>query len=695
MAMTSAPRPAQRLHVHREHGVERPDPYFWLRERGSPEVLAHLQAENAWTEQRTAHLGQLEEALYQEMVGRIQEDDESAPVPHGPWEYFQRTFAGKSYPAYCRRRRDDPDGDVHTLLDVNELDEGHEFTDVRMVEISPDHRWLAYAIDHDGDEIYTIRFLDLQTGERLDDHVPAAAGALAWAADSRTVYWLELDDAHRTYRLHRKVVGELGSDELLFEENDERFSIWVETDRACATVVLHVASNVTTEVYLLDARNPDAALQIVEPRQPEIRYDVEVQGDTVWVATNAVVGTDGQRRPDAPNLRLMRTTLDELGFEHWQEVLPHREDVQIVSFDAFAAHLVLQERTAGQLQIRVTNPSTGADTVLEMPEAVSTVSLAHNPEYDAEWLRFTYTSMTTPMSVYRVHLDDLHRELVKQMPVPGYDPSRYRTERRVAVAPDGTEVPMSVVMRKEVTPTADTPLFLYGYGSYGITNNPRFSLTRVSLLDRGVVFAIAHVRGSSFFGRPWYEHGKLGYKQNTFSDFAACLQALHAQGISRPGCTSIFGGSAGGLLVGAVVNQAPQLVKAAVAAVPFVDVVTTMFDASLPLTAREWDEWGDPREREAFDRMLAYSPYDNVKGQDYPNLLVTAGLNDSRVQYWEPAKWVAKLRDHATAGDILLRTNMGAGHSGPSGRYDSVRDVAKDYAWVLDQLCATEALTTT
>ncbi|MEO0603898.1 MAG: S9 family peptidase [Myxococcota bacterium] len=690
--MTSPPKAGKRPHVHREHGVERDDPWFWLRERDNPDVIAYLEAENAWTEARTAALQPLEETLYGEILGRIQEDDDSAPVPDGPWEYFQRTFTGKSYPAFCRRKRDASHASDQTLLDVNALAEGHEFTDVDAIEVSPDHRWLAYAIDHDGDEIYTIRFLDLDSGELIDDHIPAASGSLAWAADSRTVYWLELDDAHRTYRLHRKTVGEPGSDEVLFEEADDRFSLGVTAERSGRFVLLYVGSNVTSEIYLLDATDPKAELRLVEARQHEIRYGVEVQGDTLWILTNAVAGPNG-RRPDAPNQRLMRTTVDAPAFASWQEVLPHRHDVQLTGVDAFAEHVVLLERTGGQLQIRITKPSTGADAVLEMPEVVSTVGLAANLEYDTEWLRFTYTSMTTPHSVYRVHLDEHRRELVKQAPVPGYDPTQYQSERRTAVAPDGTEVPMSIVMRKGVALSADTPLFVYGYGSYGITSLPRFSNARVSLLDRGVVLAIAHIRGSSFYGRPWYEAGKLAHKQNTFTDFASCIRALHDQGVSTPPRTVMMGGSAGGLLMGAVLNQNPQLVKAAVAAVPFVDVVTTMLDVSLPLTAREWDEWGDPREREAFDRMLAYSPYDNVTAQDYPNVLVTSGLNDPRVQYWEPTKWVAKLRETATSGDFLLRTNMGAGHAGPSGRYGAVREASKDYAWLLDQLGATALVT--
>lgn len=689
--MTQPPKPEARPHVHREHDVEREDPYFWLRNRGSADVMAHLEAENAWTAQQTASLEPLVETLYGEMLGRIKEDDDSAPVPHGPWEYFRRTFEGKSYPAYLRRPRDGS-GPEQLMLDVNALAEGHDFTDVAMVDESPDHQWLAYAIDHDGNEIYQIRFLDLTTGELLDDRIEAAYASIAWAADSRTVYWLELDDAHRTYRLHRKTVGDPASDEVLFEEADDRFSLGVGTDRAVRFIMLYVASNVTTEVYLLDATDPQATLQLVEPRQHDIRYDLEVQGDTVWVRTNAVDGPDGTRRPDAPNSRLMRTTLGALGYANWTEVIEHRSHVQVVSVDAFAKHLVLQERTEGRLQLRVLVPGTDADTVLDVPEAVSTVHLAANPDYDTEWLRFHYTSLTTPASVYRVHLGDHRRELVKQQPVPTYDPAQYRTERRFATAPDGTEIPMSLVMRSDVALTPETPLFVYGYGSYGITNNPSFRGTRVSLLDRGVVFVICHIRGSSFYGRAWYEAGKLAHKMNTFTDFVACIEGLHGSGLSRPARTGIFGGSAGGLLVGAVINQAPHLMKAAGAAVPFVDVVTTMLDASLPLTAREWDEWGNPQEREAFERMLAYSPYDNVTAQDYPNLLVTAGLNDSRVQYWEPAKWVAKLRDHATAGEILLRTNLGAGHAGPSGRYDALREMAQDFAWMLDQLGATERL---
>ncbi|MBX2802235.1 MAG: S9 family peptidase [Myxococcales bacterium] len=681
--MESPPVAPQKPHVHSEHGRERSDPWFWMRQRDSPEVLAHLQAENVFTEARTAHLADLRKQLFEEMLARVQEDDTSAPVPDGPWEYYTRTFAGKAYSAFCRRPRGG--GDEQVMLDVNELAETYDYVRVANVQTSPDHRVLAYAVDTDGGEKFQIRFRDLQTGTELPDRVAEASPYIVWAADSATVLWVARDEAWRPDRVFRRVLGQ-PDDELVYHEPDGKFRAWISDTLSGDWIMLGSSSSTTDEVHLLSASAPTQPPRCIQPRIQGLRYDVADRGDELWILTNDCPGPDGAQTKGAENMRLMRASLAAPGREHWEEVLGHRDDVELVSVVAFANHLVRQERSAGVRRLWVRDLRTGSEREVPAEETLFVQSILDNREVDATSLRFGYDSFTRPFTVYEYSFADGGVKLVKQTATPGYDPSQYVAERRLATAPDGTEVPMSLMYRRDTELTPDTPMKLYGYGSYGHTIDPRYVTSRVSLLDRGMVFAIPHVRGSSYHGRPWYEGGKLQHKQNTFSDFIACGRALHASGVSRPERTVLGGGSAGGLLMGAVINQAPDLAKGAVASVPFVDVVTTMLDESIPLTAGEWEEWGDPREPEPFAWMLAYSPYDNVAEQRYPALLVTAGLNDPRVQYWEPAKWVAKLRTVALEPDVLFKVHMGAGHAGRSGRYGYLEDRAFDYAWVLDQL---------
>ena len=577
-------------------------------------------------------------------------------------------------------------GEEQVLLDVNQLAEGRDYVSVPMLEVSPDHRILAYAIDFTGREIYEIRFLDLDTGELLPDRVVNTAGSLVWANDGKTFFWLGMDEALRSDRIFRRSLGS-EEDEQVFHEPDERFRVALGDTRSRQFVQFVSASSETHEVWLGSLDTPSEAARCVQPRVSGLRYRVTHAGDSLWILTNLALAPHGAQTKAAPNFRLMRTSLDSTSHADWEEVIPHRDSVQIVSVSGFREHLVIAERADGQVQIRSMSIGNGAMAApIAFPEAVYSVSVSDNPEYDSPWVRVSYESFTTPTSVYRFHLVDHSLELLRQHPVPNYDPSLYTTERRWATAEDGTSVPMSVVYRKDTVLNAETPLFLYGYGSYGITMEPRFSNTRCSLLDRGLVVVFAHIRGGGFLGRRWYEDAKYEGKQHTFSDFIACGRALHGAGVSQPERTVIGGGSAGGLLMGVVVNQAPDLCRAAVAWVPFVDVVTTMLDESIPLTAGEWEEWGDPRQPEPFRWMLAYSPFDNVVAQAYPNMLVVAGLNDPRVQYWEPAKWAAKLRDTATKGEFLLLTHMGAGHAGRSGRYGYLEDAAHDYSYVLDQL---------
>ena len=679
--MHTPPVAEQRPHTHREHGRTRDDPWHWLKERDDPAVRAYLEAENRYIEARLAHLQDLRQTLYAEMLGRIQEDDITAAQPDGPWSYYMRTIEGGSYLIYCRKPRDG--GEEQVLLDVNELGRDLEYLAVRGVSVSPDHRILAYAVDTTGREIFEYRFLDLDTGELLDDRLTGTAPGLAWASDGRTVLWCALDDTLRSDRVFRYTLG--GTDStLVYREPDERFLVRVSRSRDRRWLLIHCNSAVTTEAHLVDASDPAGDPRCVRPRIDEVRYGVEIGGDTLWIVTNDCPGPDGSQTTGAVNGRLMRASLADPGA--WIEDAGHDPDIQLIDVDAFRDHLVITERRRGQLHLRVRRLSDGLEHDIALPEPVCTVELAGNREFDTSWVHFRYGSLTTPGCGFAYQMDTRVTECIRRVPVPGYDPGQYRTERRTAVAPDGVEVPISLVYRADLTLGPDTPLMLYGYGSYGVSVDPLFVSTRVSLLDRGLVWAIAHVRGGGYLGRTWYEDGKLAHKQRSFSDFVAAGRALHASGLSSPERTVIGGGSAGGLLMGAVLNQAPDLCRAAVAWVPFVDVVSTMLDASIPLTTREWDEWGDPREPADFETILAYSPYDNVEAKDYPNLLVIAGFNDPRVQYWEPAKWVAKLRATATGGEVLLLTHMGAGHAGRSGRYGWLEDAAHDFAWVIDQL---------
>ncbi len=684
--MHKPPVAEQRPFVHREHGRGRSDPYHWMRKRSDPAVVAYIEAENAWTKQRLAPLEDLRSRLFEEMLGRVQETDESAAVPDGPWEYYRRTEQGRPYGIFCRRPRGG--GQEQILLDVNVFDADHDYVDVRGVHTSPDHRLLSYGIDTTGREVYEVRVVDLETGEIVDS-IPEAAATVTWAADSAAFLWRELDPALRPHRVRlRTLGGGQGEDPLVYEEPDERFRVGTGTTRSREYIVVGSFSSMSTELHLVPAAAPDTPPRCLQPRQRKLRYQVEHRGDELWIVTDDHVGPNGEQTDDAVNNRLVVAPVTATSREAWVEVLPHRAHVELVSVDAFANHLVLTEREEGQLRLRVRDLRTGDDHFVELPEAVCVVSVGENLELDTPWLRLVYGSMTTPVSVFRYHMDTRELVLEKQTPVPGYDRTKYTTTRRWASAADGARIPISIVHRADLDIGPATPLLLHGYGAYGITMEPDFSVTRVSLLDRGVVFATAHVRGGGFLGRPWYEAGKLELKERSFSDFAACARHLHDAGVSSPERTVIMGGSAGGLLMGAVLNRTPEICRGALAAVPFVDIVTTMLDASLPLTAGEWDEWGDPREQVAFETMLSYSPYDNVQARPYPDLLIISGLNDPRVQYWEPTKWLARLRATATGGEFLMKTHMGAGHAGASGRYGFLEDKAFEYAWILDQLRA-------
>jgi len=680
------PRAEARPHELETHGDVRVDEYYWLREREDPDVIAYLEAENAYVDAALAHTEALQESVFAEIRSRVVEDDSSVPYRDGDYWYYTRYEEGKQYPIHGRRPAD---GDVfggaqepeaeEVLIDVNGVSEGKEYTAVRP-SVSPDHRILAYGVDDVGRRFYTVRFKDLTTGETLEDEIPDVTANLVWAADSATLFYVRQDpDTLRAYQVYRHRLGSSEPDELVYEEPDETFSVFLGRTQSRKYLLATSSHTLRTEVRVLRADDPDGDFVVFEPRGERHEYNVDHLGDRFWVRTN-----DG-----APNFRLMSTAESETGRAAWREELAHRDDVLFEGFELFDGFLVLAERREGLEQLRIEPMGGGAveGHDLDFGEPTYSAGLGVNPDPSSATLRYVYQSLTTPRSVFDYDPATREKTLRKQDQVlGGFDAANYRSERLWATAGDGTQVPVSLVYRPDLRAgEGGSPLLLYGYGSYGSSMDASFSSPLLSLLDRGFVYAIAHIRGGEEMGRSWYENGKLLHKKNTFTDFIAAAEHLVAEGYADPDRIYAMGGSAGGLLVGAVFTMRPDLWDGVVARVPFVDVVTTMLDASIPLTTFEWDEWGDPRVREYYDYMLSYSPYDNVEARDYPHLLVTTGLHDSQVQYWEPAKWVARLRASKTDGNLLLlETNMGAGHGGASGRYDRYRETALVYAFLLD-----------
>ena len=723
--MDLPPVAPQRPHVISAHGDDREDPWFWLRERDDPAVLEYLQAENAYTDLRTEGLVGLRESLFEEMKGRIKETDMSVPARRGPWWYYTRTEEGRNYAIHCRRPargRDElppagePGEEEQILLDENALAEGSDYFAVGSAAVSRDHNWLAYSTDRAGDEKYELRFRPLEAEISPDlapETVPETGYGLAWSAATDHVFYVRLDEAHRPYQLWRHRLGSDSSEDVLvYEESDRRFSLGTGTTRDMAYVLVGLHSTNTTEWLAIPTDDPLAAPTVLMPRREGVEYAVD-HLSPASPATPAAAAEGGGwfvalTNEDAQDFRVMATPAADIGaiFSDWREIVPHRPGVRVEDADAFTTALVLSERSEAQTQVRVLPLAVGGGTGSDDPfggdllasgwivpsiDSPSSTWLGPNPEPDQRALRIGRTSMVTPSSVLQIDLTDRGETLLKQEPVLGdFDPARYVTFREWAEASDGTRVPISVVHRRDTTLPA--PCVLYGYGAYEISVDPAFSHHRLSLLDRGVVFAVAHVRGGGELGRAWYEGGRMEHKENTFTDFIACARHLLTRAIAQPAGLAGRGGSAGGLLMGAVANQAPELFTALVAEVPFVDCVTTMLDDTLPLTVGEWEEWGNPiADEEAYRRMLRYSPYDNVRGHEddggarsYPDLFVTAGLNDPRVAYWEPAKWVAKFRAVSPTTKVLLRTELGAGHGGPSGRYDAWKEEALVQAFLLE-----------
>jgi oligopeptidase B len=660
------------------HGDVRVDNYFWLRDKQNPEVISYLEAENRYADSAMAGTKALQETLYQEILGRIRQTDLSVPDRIGPYYYYSRTVEGKQY-SILARKRGSLDAREEVILDQNQMAEGKRYFGLGAYSISPDHRLVAFSVDTTGAEHFTIMVKNLETGELLPDRIEDVSFGATWAADNRTLFYTKTDEAQRPDRVFRHTLGtDPAADVLVFQEPDVLFRVNIGRTKDNRYMVLSTGSFTSSEVRVAPADRP-TEFRLVAARERDHIYSVSHQNGRFLIRTNA---------GGANNFKLMEAPESNPSKANWREVVPHRETVLLDGFDVFRDHLVLFERTNALRQIRVRNIRNGQEHTIEFAEPVYTASPGSNPEYDTSTLRFGFTSLVTPSSVYDYDMNTRQRTLKKQTEVlGGYDPSQYATERTWARAPDGTMVPVSLVYRKPLVRDGSRPMLLYAYGSYGSSTDPAFSIANLSLLDRGVVYAIAHIRGGQEMGRSWYDQGKMMNKRNTFTDFIAVAEHLVNERFTSRERLGIRGGSAGGLLMGAVANMRPDLFKVVIADVPFVDVINTMLDASIPLTAGEWEQWGNPQNEEQYRYMLSYSPYDNVEAKAYPTMLVTTGLNDPRVAYWEPAKWVARLRATKTGDNLLLlRTNMGAGHGGSSGRYDALRETAFRYAFLLHHL---------
>ena len=660
------------------HGETRTDPYFWLRDdrRSAPEVISYLEAENRYAEAGMRHTQALQKKLYQEMVSRIKETDLSVPEFVDGFWYYTRTVKGQQYPIFCRRRGS-LKAPEQVLLDENALAGSRPYSRVGLRQVSPDGQILAYTWDTTGGEWYTLRFKDLRTGRLLTDRIDSVNYEVEWAADNRTVFYGRDDAAHRPYRVHRHQLGGAGADPVVFEDLDPLFNVELGKSKDRAYVFINAESFTSSDTRYLPADQPAGEWRVLLPRAPDAVYSVEHHGRDFLIRTN-----DG-----ALNFKLMRAPVADPNPENWAEVVPARDSVLLEDFDVFRGHVALYERGNAVRRIRVLEFESGKTYEVDFPEEISTFQRSDNPEFDTDLVRFTYTSPVTPLSVYDFDMKRRTRTLKKRTEVPNYRPERYATERTWARAGDGARVPVTLLYRKPLAKDGSRPMLLYAYGSYGASTDPWFNSNIFSLVDRGFVFAVAHIRGGQEMGRGWYDDGKMFRKKNTFTDFIAAAEHLVRDGYTTSSRLAIRGGSAGGLLMGAVTNMRPDLFRAVVADVPFVDVINTMLDASIPLTTQEWLQWGNPAKQPDYSYMKSYSPYDNVAPKQYPAILVTAGLNDPRVGYWEPAKWVAKLRATKTdSNTLLLKTNMGAGHGGSSGRYDFLKEIAFRYAFVLDQV---------
>jgi oligopeptidase B len=666
------------------HGEKRVDDYFWMNDRNDANVVAYLEAENAYADAVLGPTLKLQANLYEEMAGRLKPNDESFPVEDSGYFYYTRYEQGREYPLYCRRKGS-PSAAEEVMLDVNVLAAGHKLYKTAGLAVSPDNRLVAFGVDTSGDRMYTVFFKDLAAGGMLPDTIPGTSAEIAWAADNRTVFYTTNDATVRTYRVMRHVLGEqVSQDAVVYQEDDVKFELSLSLSKSRKYVLVSTSSETSSECRYLDSSKPQEELRVFQARTPGLRYWVEHGGDKFYIRTDL----------GAPNFRLMEAGPGNTGKESWKPVVPYRSAVLLEEFDIFNGYLVLLERTGGLPRLRVIGLSGGKDRTVAFEDAAFRAGLEKNPEFDSRTFRFTYSSPIVPDSIYECELATGEKRLLKRDQVlGGYNPSNYEVRRLVAPAPDGARVPISLVFRKGLRQDGQNPLLLCGYGAYGSTEvcTPDFEPERFSLLDRGFVYAIAHVRGGQELGRAWYEDGKLLHKKNTYSDFIACAKYLVARRYTNPGKLFANGKSAGGMLMAVVANWRPALFKGIIAEVPWTDVATDSLNPDLPLTTVEYEEWGDPSNKEVFDYLLSYSPYDNVKAQSYPSMLVTAAFNDTQVPYWSPAKWVAKLRAMKTDDHvILLVTNMASGHSGASGRLERYKLTALKYAFMLNLLGRTD-----
>ncbi len=682
-----APDVMQKDSVLSIHGHTRTDPYFWMRltdeqkiaerpDEQTQKVLAYLNAENTYTEKVMADTEQLQEKLFNEIVGRIKQTDESVPYFKNGYWYYTRYEEGKEYPIYARKKGS-MDAKEEILINANERAKGHDYYAVGGLEVSPDNKILAFGEDTLSRRVYHIQFLNLETGEMLSDKLDNTTGSGAWANDNKTYFYTTKNKVSLlSEKILRHTLGEENAqNDVVYEENDPSFYIGVDKSKSDEYVIINTRSTLANDHYILKADDPDGNFQQFTPREEDLEYDIEHYKDKFYVVTNL----------DAKNFRLMETPEDNTAKENWEEVIPHRENVLLQDIEVFENYLVVNERGNALTQIQIIDQETGEEHYLKFDEPAYVAFFSVNPEFETNKLRYMYSSFTTPLSTVEYNMETGEKDVLKvQEVVGGHDPEDYVTERFFAEARDGAQVPVTVVYKKTTEKSDDTPLLLYAYGSYGSSMDPFFNSAILSLLDRGFIFATAHVRGGQDMGREWYEEGKMFKKKNTFTDFIDVAEHLIENNYTSPEHLYAKGGSAGGLLMGAVVNMAPEKFNGVIAGVPFVDVISTMMDETIPLTTNEFDEWGNPKNKKSYDYMLSYSPYDNVAEQDYPHMLVTTGLFDSQVQYWEPAKWVAKLRDKKTDDNLLLLdTNMEAGHGGASGRFERYKETALEYAFLL------------
>ncbi|KIA95668.1 protease 2 [Flavobacterium sp. KMS] len=663
----------------KKHKEVRIDNYFWLNDRENPEVIDYLNQENAYYESMTAHTKDLQKALYEEMKARIKEDDESVPYFYNGYFYITRFETGKDYPIYSRKKGS-LTADEEILFNCNELSVGHNYFKLGGLSISPDNKFVSFAQDLVGRRIYTIQIKNLETGEILSDKIENATGSSVWANDNKTMFYTKQDEV--TLRADKVFKHKLNTDSindvLVFEETDDTFNVSVGKEKSRKYIVISSGSTLTTEYRTLNSDNPDGEFVVFQPRVRGLEYSISHFEDHFYILTN---------KDKATNFKLMKTPENATGKKNWKDLIPHREDVLLEDIEIFKNYLVVEERSNGLNHIRIMPWNGEPDYYLPFGSETYSAYTTTNIDFDTDILRYGYQSLATPSSVIDFNMKTKTKEILKEQQVLGgkFDKDNYIEERIWATATDGVKVPISMVYRKGLEKNGKNPLLLYAYGSYGITMDTYFSSTRLSLLDRGFVFAIAHIRGGEDLGRQWYEEGKLLKKKNTFTDFIDCSKHVIEQKYTSPEHLYAEGGSAGGLLMGVIVNWAPELYNGVIAQVPFVDVMTTMLDSSIPLTTGEYDEWGNPNTKKYYDYMLSYSPYDNISAQKYPNMYISTGLHDSQVQYWEPAKWVAKLRNKKTNDNLLfLHTNMDAGHGGASGRFEALKELAKEFSFLLD-----------